>query len=129
MYDLSFFRNNLDSLRERLGLRGYTLDVNVFLDLDQRRRQCVTEAEQTKAEKKPPEIIAKMVEGRLRKYLAEITLVGQPFVKDPDTTVEKLLKKAGATVVQFVRYEVGAGIEKKQEDFVGEVMAQVKAQK
>jgi elongation factor Ts len=85
-------------------------------------------AEQTKAEKKPPEIIAKMVEGRLRKYLAEITLVGQPFVKDPDVTVEKLLKKAGATVVQFERYEVGAGIEKKQDDFVGEVMAQVKAQ-
>ena len=85
-------------------------------------------AEQTKAEKKPPEIIAKMVEGRLRKYLAEITLVGQPFVKDPDTTVEKLLKQAGATVVQFVRYEVGDGIEKKHDDFVGEVMAQVKAQ-
>jgi elongation factor Ts len=85
-------------------------------------------AEQTKAEKKPPEIIAKMVEGRLRKYLAEITLVGQPFVKDPDTTVEKLLKSSGATVAQFVRYAVGEGIEKKQDDFVGEVMAQVKAQ-
>jgi elongation factor Ts len=85
-------------------------------------------AEQTKTEKKPPEIVAKMVEGRLRKYLAEITLVGQPFVKDPDTTVEKLLKKADAAVVQFVRYEVGAGIEKKHDDFVGEVMAQVKAQ-
>jgi elongation factor Ts len=84
-------------------------------------------AEQTKGEKKPPEIVAKMVEGRLRKYLAEITLVGQPFVKDPDLTVEKLLKKGGATVVQFERYEVGAGIEKKQDDFVGEVMAQVKA--
>jgi elongation factor Ts len=84
-------------------------------------------AEQTRGENKPPEIIAKMVEGRLRKYLAEITLVGQPFVKDPDTTVEKLLKGAAATVVEFVRYEVGAGIEKKQDDFVGEVMAQVKA--
>jgi elongation factor Ts len=84
--------------------------------------------EQTKGEKKPPDIIAKMVEGRLRKYLAEITLTGQPFVKDPDTTVEKLVKKAGAKVVKFVRYEVGAGIEKKQDDFVGEVMAQVKAQ-
>ncbi|MGA9028009.1 MAG: translation elongation factor Ts [Steroidobacteraceae bacterium] len=84
-------------------------------------------AEQTKAEKKAPEIIAKMVEGRLRKYLAEITLLGQAFVKDPDTTVEKLLKKSNADVVQFVRYEVGAGIEKKQDDFVGEVMAQVKA--
>jgi elongation factor Ts len=91
-----------------------------------KEREILTE--QTKAEKKPPEIIAKMVEGRLRKYLAEITLVGQPFVKDPDTAVEKLLKKADATVVQFVRFEVGAGIEKKQDDFVSEVMAQVKAQ-
>jgi elongation factor Ts len=85
-------------------------------------------ADQTKGENKPPEIIAKMVEGRLRKYLAEITLLGQPFVKDPDTTVEKLVKKAGAKVVRFARLEVGAGIEKKQDDFVGEVMAQVKAQ-
>lgn len=84
--------------------------------------------EQAKGEKKPPEIIAKMVEGRLRKYLAEITLVGQPFIKDEDITVEKLLKKAGAKVTMFARYEVGAGIEKKQDDFVGEVMAQVKAQ-
>jgi len=91
-----------------------------------KEREILTE--QTKGEKKPPEIIAKMVEGRLRKYLAEITLLGQPFVKDPDTTVEKLVKRAGARVVQFVRYEVGAGIEKKQDDFVGEVMAQVKAQ-
>ena len=90
-----------------------------------KEREILTD--QTKGEKKPPEIIAKMVEGRLRKYLAEITLLGQPFVKDPDTTVEKLLNKAGAKVVQFVRYEVGAGIEKKQDDFVGEVMAQVKA--
>jgi len=93
----------------------------------EKEREILTE--QTKGEKKPPEIVAKMVEGRLRKYLAEITLVGQPFVKDPDTTVEKLLKKAGAAVVQFERYEVGAGIEKKQDDFVGEVMAQVKAKK
>jgi elongation factor Ts len=85
-------------------------------------------AEQSKGEKKPPEIIAKMVEGRLRKYLAEITLMGQPFVKDEDTTVEKLVKKAGASVVEIARFEVGAGIEKKQGDFVGEVMAQVKAQ-
>jgi elongation factor Ts len=90
-----------------------------------KEREILTE--QTKGEKKPPEIIAKMVEGRLRKYLAEITLVGQPFVRDDNTTVEKLLKQAGAKVVQFVRFEVGAGIEKKQDDFVGEVMAQVKA--
>ena len=91
-----------------------------------KEREILTE--QTKGEKKPAEIIAKMVEGRLRKYLAEITLLGQPFVKDPDMTVEKLLKKSGARVVEFVRYEVGAGIEKKQDDFVGEVMAQVKKQ-
>jgi elongation factor Ts len=85
-------------------------------------------SEQTKSEKKPPEIIAKMVEGRLRKYLGEITLMGQAFIKDEDLTVEKLVKKAGAKVTMFARYEVGAGIEKKQDDFVGEVMAQVKAQ-
>ena len=91
-----------------------------------KEREILTE--QTKGEKKPPEIIAKMVEGRVRKYLAEITLMGQPFVKDPDTSVEKLVKQAGAKVLRFVRYEVGAGIEKKQDDFVGEVMAQVKAQ-
>jgi elongation factor Ts len=91
-----------------------------------KEREILTE--QTKTEKKPPEIIAKMVEGRLRKHLAEITLVGQPFVKDPDTSVEKLLKNSGASVLQFVRYAVGEGIEKKQDDFVNEVMAQVKAQ-
>ncbi|GAC1301310.1 MAG: translation elongation factor Ts [Steroidobacteraceae bacterium] len=90
-----------------------------------KEREILTE--QTKGEKKPPDIIAKMVEGRLRKYLAEITLLGQPFVKDPDVTIEKLVKKAGAKVLRFVRYEVGAGIDKKQDDFVGEVMAQVKA--
>ena len=82
--------------------------------------------EQAKDEKKPPEIIAKMIDGRLRKHLAEITLVGQPFVKDPDISVEALLKKSKAKVLGFVRFEVGAGIEKKQDDFVGEVMAQVK---
>ncbi|HEY2036482.1 MAG TPA: translation elongation factor Ts, partial [Steroidobacteraceae bacterium] len=83
-------------------------------------------SEQAQGEGKPPEIVAKMVEGRLRKSLGEITLLGQPFVKDPDMTVEKLLKGAGAQVVAFERFEVGAGIEKKQEDYVAEVMAQVK---
>jgi elongation factor Ts len=75
---------------------------------------------------KPPEIIEKMVTGRINKYLGEITLLGQPFVKDPETTVEKLLKKANATVASFTRYEVGEGIEKKSGDFAAEVMAQVK---
>ena len=73
---------------------------------------------------KPAEIMEKMVEGRIRKYLNEVTLLGQAFVKDPEQTVEKLLKSAGAEVAQFVRYEVGEGIEKKEDDFVSEVMAQ-----
>jgi len=81
--------------------------------------------EQARDSGKPAEIIEKMVEGRLRKWLAEITLVGQPFVKDPDVTVGKLLDKAGATVKRFVRYEVGEGIEKKEENFAEEVMAQI----
>ncbi|MBE0509381.1 MAG: translation elongation factor Ts [Chromatiales bacterium] len=75
---------------------------------------------------KPAEIIEKMIDGRINKFLKEITLLGQPFVKDPDTTVEKLLKGAGAKVVSFTRFEVGEGIEKKQENFADEVMAQVK---
>ncbi|MCC5860378.1 MAG: elongation factor Ts [Gammaproteobacteria bacterium] len=82
--------------------------------------------EQARQEGKPEEIVQKMVEGRVRKYLSEITLVGQPFVKDPDVKVEKLLKTAGATVKGFVRFEVGEGIEKKQDNFVEEVMAQVR---
>lgn len=73
---------------------------------------------------KPAEIMEKMVDGRIRKYLSEVTLLGQSFVKDPDVTVEKLLKSAGAEAKQFVRYEVGEGIEKKEDDFVSEVMAQ-----
>lgn len=83
-------------------------------------------AAQSDTEGKPEEIVAKMVEGRLRKFLGEITLVGQPFVKDPDTTVGKLLDSKNATVSAFVRYEVGEGIEKDEDDFVGEVMAQAR---
>lgn len=90
-----------------------------------KEREILTE--QAQKEGKSPEIAAKMVEGRLRKSLAEITLLGQPFVKDPDQTVEKLLKTAGASVREFERFEVGAGIDKKSEDFVAEVMAQVSA--
>jgi elongation factor Ts len=75
---------------------------------------------------KPAEIIEKMVMGRVQKYLKEVTLLGQPFVKDPDQTVDKLLKSANAKVASFVRYEVGEGLEKKSENFAEEVMAQVK---
>ena len=74
---------------------------------------------------KPAEIIEKMVSGRLRKHLAGITLLGQPFVKDGDVTVGKLLKQKGATVKGFQRLVVGEGIEKKQENFAEEVMQQV----
>lgn len=76
---------------------------------------------------KPMEIIEKMVEGRLRKYLAEITLLGQPFVMDPDQTVEKLLKGKGAKIAAYARFEVGEGIEKAEDDFAAEVAATAKA--
>jgi elongation factor Ts len=74
---------------------------------------------------KPAEIIEKMVEGRLRKHLAGITLLGQPFVKDGDLTVAKLLQQNGASVKRFNRLAVGEGIEKKQGNFADEVMQQV----
>ena len=79
--------------------------------------------EQAAGEGKPPEIVAKMVEGRLRKYLNEIAPVGQPFVKDPDCTIAKLLKDRGARVHRFVRLEVGEGIEKKSENIAEAVAA------
>jgi len=86
--------------------------------------------EQAKADPKtagkPQEIVDKIVEGKVRKWLSEITLLGQPFVKDDKQTVEQYLKKAGGEVASIVRYEVGAGIEKKQEDFAAEVMKQVR---
>jgi len=75
---------------------------------------------------KPPEIVEKMVGGRIKKYLKEVTLLGQPFVKDPDQTIAQLLDKAGASVTGFVRYQVGEGIEKKSENFAEEVAAQMK---
>tara|TARA_R110000782_G_scaffold86887_1_gene168305 strand:- start:1144 stop:2013 length:870 start_codon:yes stop_codon:yes gene_type:complete len=75
---------------------------------------------------KPAEIIEKMVTGRIKKFLKEITLLGQPYVKDPDQTVEKLLKSANASVLSFRRYEVGEGIEKKVDNFAEEVMSQAK---
>lgn len=75
---------------------------------------------------KPANIIEKMVEGRVRKFLAEVTLLGQPFVKNPDQSVGALLGERGATALGFVRYEVGEGLEKKSENFAEEVMAQAR---
>ncbi|MDG1234695.1 MAG: translation elongation factor Ts [Pseudomonadales bacterium] len=74
---------------------------------------------------KPPEIVEKMIDGRIRKYLAEISLLEQVFVKDGDTKIAALLKKEGAAVNRFVRYEVGEGIEKEEEDFAAEVQKQL----
>jgi elongation factor Ts len=74
---------------------------------------------------KPPEIIEKMVGGRVRKFLSEISLVEQPFVKDPDTKIGALLKKEGASVVNFVRFQVGEGIEVEETDFAAEVASQL----
>ena len=75
---------------------------------------------------KPADIVEKMVSGRVNKFLKEVTLLGQPFVKNPDISVEQLLKERGAAVSAFVRFEVGEGIEKKSDNFAEEVMAQVR---
>ena len=74
---------------------------------------------------KPPEIIEKMIDGRIKKYLSEISLLEQPFVKDGDTRVGALLKNQGASISRFVRLEVGEGIEKEEEDFAAEVQKQL----
>ncbi|MCF2950159.1 translation elongation factor Ts [Paraglaciecola aquimarina] len=78
---------------------------------------------------KPAEIAEKMVAGRMKKFTGEISLTGQPFVKDPSILVADLLKSKGADVINFVRFEVGEGIEKKEEDFAAEVAAQMAAAK
>src|SRR5690606_22474889 len=98
---------------------------DVPADVQAAERRILTE--QAQQEGKPPEIAAKMVEGRLRKYLNEIALTGQPFVKDPDVTVGGLLKKQNARVVTFLRFEVGEGIERKVENIV-EAVAAINAQ-
>lgn len=77
---------------------------------------------------KPAEIVEKMIGGRIRKFLSEISLVEQPFVKDPDVTVGKLVANAGAEVISFVRFEVGEGIEKEEIDFATEVMQQARGE-
>jgi len=124
-------------------MKGGSEDLakDVAMHIAASRPVCVTEAEvpaelvekereifaaQAEQSGKPADIIAKMVEGRIKKYLAEVTLVGQPFVKDPETTVGKLLSKAGAEVLSFQRLELGEGIEKKTENFAEEVMAQAR---
>ena len=93
-------------------------------DLLDKERDIV--ATQARDSGKPEAIIEKMVEGRMKKFVNEISLLGQSFVKDPDVTVEKLVANAGATVNEFAFYEVGEGIEKKEDNFAEEVMAQAR---
>lgn len=100
---------------------GVSADV-----LDRERRIF---SEQAAESGKPPEIVEKMVTGKVAKFLKEITLLGQPFVKDADVSVAKLLDGAGASVSRFVRFEVGEGIEKKVENFADEVMKQIEDSK
>ena len=102
----------------------YLSAAQVPADVVAKEREILTE--QAQGEGKPPEIVAKMVEGRLRKALSEITLTGQAFIKDLDVTIEKVLKGAQAEALAFERFEVGAGIEKKTDDFVAEVMVAAK---
>lgn len=97
-------------------------DVPVEL-IEKEKEVQIAQAEQSG---KPPEIAQKMVAGRIKKFIAEITLTGQPFVKDPDKSVGKLLTERNAVVNTFIRYEVGSGIEKKEENFAEEVMAQAR---
>lgn len=94
---------------------------DVDQDMLNKEREILTD--QAKESGKPMEIIEKMIDGRIRKYLEEITLLGQPFVKDPDQTVEKLLKANDASVTRFIRLEVGEGIEKEVLNFADEVAA------
>ncbi len=92
--------------------------------LDKEREIYVSQAEESE---KPADIVEKMVQGRIRKYVAEVSLLEQDFVKDPDKKVKDLLKSAEVDLVSFVRFEVGEGIEVEEEDFASEVAAQIAA--
>ena len=102
----------------------YIGEADVPAETLERERRILTEQAQDSG--KPAEIVEKMVIGRVNKFLKEITLLGQPFVKDDEITVGKLLGAANASVTGFVRFEVGEGIEKKVENFADEVMKQIK---
>ncbi|AIO17918.1 Elongation factor Ts [Candidatus Izimaplasma bacterium HR1] len=103
----------------------YMSSADISEDVIEHERQVLTN--EALNEGKPANIVEKMVVGRLNKYLKEICLVNQPFVKDPDLTVEKFVKAKNGKIVSFLRLEVGEGIEKRVEDFASEVMSQVNA--
>lgn len=98
-------------------------------ELVAKEKEIFMQLNEDKIKGKPENIVENMVKGRINKFLSEISLVGQPFVKDPEVTVGKLAEKAGAKIIGFTRFEVGEGIERKEEDFAAEVAAQVAASK
>lgn len=102
----------------------YTTREDVPADVLAHETEVVTE--ETKNEGKPENIIPRIVEGRINKFLSEISLVDQEFVKDPDLTVGKFVEQKNGSVANFVRFEVGEGIEKKEDNFAEEVMSQIK---
>jgi elongation factor Ts len=105
----------------------YLKAADVPTSVQDAERKVIEAQSADQARGKPPDIVKKMVEGKLRKFLGEITLLGQPFVKDPDQTVEKLLQARGGAVAKFVRFEVGEGIDKPDgPDFASEVAAMAK---
>lgn len=126
----------VDSSADEEIARGIAMHIAAmnpqFVDLDAIPAEFVDKEKailiaQAESSGKPPEIIEKMIQGRLNKFLAEITLVGQPYVRDSDRTVGELLSEAGAGIKGFIRYEVGEGIEKKVDDFAAEVALQLKS--
>ncbi len=119
-----------------------TLAKDIAMHIAASKPECITEDElsadilereraifikQAKESGKPDNIIEKMIIGRMKKFVNEVTLYGQAFVKDPDTTVGKLVKSNNAEVKSFVRFEVGEGIDKQEESFADKVMAQAQS--
>ena len=119
-----------------------TLAKDIAMHIAASRPECISEEqlsnellereksifiEQAKESGKPDNIIEKMIVGRMKKFINEVTLYGQAFIKDPDTSVGELVKSKNVEVESFVRFEVGEGIEKKEDNFVEEVMAQVRS--
>ena len=103
--------------------RLYLRKINLNEEILKKEREIITS--QVKTENKPAEIQEKMIEGRINKYLSEVSLVKQSFVKDPNQTIQSLLNENNSKVISFVRLEVGEGIEVEEKDFASEVMSQI----
>jgi elongation factor Ts len=101
-------------------------DEQVAAETIEKEKEIFLAQQEDKIKGKPADIVEKMVSGRISKFLAEVTLLGQAFIKDDSQTIAKLLSGKGNSVVRFARFEVGEGIEKKEENFAEEVMAQVR---